>query len=151
MRFLKQAQRAVGLKGEVSLLLADDARLCELNRSFRRKNKPTDILSFPAAENPEGIVGDLAISVETAARQAAEHGHTLQEEVHVLLLHGVLHLAGMDHEHDGGEMRERESELRKTLKLPGGLIERAQPIDTLKPQRPRREPKVAAFAGKGKA
>ena len=71
-------------------------------------------------------------SLETAARQAADHGHTLPEELRILLLHGVLHLAGFDHETDGGEMRARERELRGRLKLPAGLIER-----TLAPVRKR--------------
>ncbi|MFN2976326.1 rRNA maturation RNase YbeY [Terriglobus aquaticus] len=128
-RFLKTAQRAVQLPGEVNLLLADDARLKALNKAFRGKNKATDVLSFPAAENgqdlgDESMAGDLAISVETAARQAAEHGHSLEDELRVLTLHGVLHLAGYDHEADEGEMRALESQLRLKLKLPGGLIER---------------------------
>jgi len=123
-RFLKKAQKAAGLSGEVTVLLADDARLKELNRTFRRKNKPTDVLSFPAGDNAEGIAGDLAVSVETAARQATEHGHTLDEELRILILHGVLHLSGQDHEADKGEMRSLESELRAALKLPAGLIER---------------------------
>lgn len=132
-RFLKTAQRAVQLPGEVTVLLADDARLKTLNRTFRGKNKATDVLSFPAAQNDETtpadprIAGDLAISVETAARQAAEHGHALEDELRVLTLHGLLHLAGYDHEVDRGEMRALESELRAKLKLPGGLIERAEP------------------------
>ncbi|SEB56491.1 rRNA maturation RNase YbeY [Terriglobus roseus] len=123
-RFLKRAQKSAGLSGEVTVLLADDARLKDLNQTFRRKNKPTDVLSFPAFENTEGIAGDLAVSVETAARQAAEHGHTLDEELRILILHGVLHLAGHDHEVDKGEMRSLESDLRAELKLPAGLIER---------------------------
>jgi probable rRNA maturation factor len=123
-RFLKRAQKAVGLSGEVTVLLADDARLKDLHRTFRRKNKPTDVLSFPAAENGEGVAGDLAVSVETAARQAAEHGHALDDELRILMLHGVLHLAGYDHEVDKGEMRAFESDLRAKLKLPVGLIER---------------------------
>jgi probable rRNA maturation factor len=123
-RFLKLAQKAAGLSGEVTVLLADDARLKDLNRTFRRKNKPTDVLSFPAGDNVEGIAGDLAVSVETAARQAAEHGHTLAEELRILILHGVLHLSGLDHEADKGQMRSLESELRAQLKLPAGLIER---------------------------
>ena len=123
-RFLKTAQKAAGLSGEVTVLLADDARLKQLNRTFRHKNKPTDVLSFPAGENAEDIAGDLAVSVETAARQAAEHGHTLDEELRILILHGVLHLAGHDHEADKGEMRSLESNLRAKLKLPAGLIER---------------------------
>ena len=127
-RFLKSAQRAVQLPGEVNILLADDARLKALNRAFRGKNKATDVLSFPAAENGEQMAGDLAISVETAARHAAEHGHSLEEELRVLTLHGLLHLAGYDHEADDGEMHALESQLRVKLKLPGGLIERAAGI-----------------------
>lgn len=108
----------------MTVLLADDARLKELNSSFRHKNKPTDVLSFPAFDNEEGMAGDLAISLETAQRQADEHGHTLEDEVRILILHGVLHLAGYDHEVDKGEMHALEAELRETLKLPVGLIER---------------------------
>ena len=132
-RFLKTAQRAIRLQGEVNLLLADDARLKALNKAFRGKNKATDVLSFPApgseagGVNEEQMAGDLAISVETAARQAAEHGHSLEDELRVLTLHGLLHLAGYDHEADDGAMRALESQLRVKLKLPGGLIERAVP------------------------
>ena len=126
-RFLRRAQTAVGLSGEVEVLLAGDKTLRRLNRTFRGKNKATDVLSFPAVEGfVGGHAGDLAISLETAARQAAEHGHTLRDEVRVLLLHGLLHLSGMDHEVDGGEMAEREVVLRKALRLPGGLIERVE-------------------------
>ncbi len=134
-RFLKSAQRAVNLSGEVNLLLADDARLKTLNEAFRGKNKPTDVLSFPAAANAEGAAGDLAISVETAARQAAEHGHALEDELRVLTLHGLLHLAGYDHETDVGEMRALETSLRTKLKLPGGLIERTEPHSLKHPPR----------------
>ncbi len=126
-RFLIRAKKAVDLQGEVTALLSTDLRLKDLNRTFRGKNKPTDVLSFPAGENSEGIAGDLALSVETAARQAAEHGHTLEEELLILLLHGLLHLAGYDHEQDAGEMRARETELRALLNLPAGLIERTIP------------------------
>jgi probable rRNA maturation factor len=132
-RFLKRAQNAVGLSGEVTVLLADDARLKDLNRTFRGKNKPTDVLSFPATENGEGVAGDLAVSVETAARQAAEHGHAVEDELRILMLHGVLHLAGFDHEADKGEMRSLESDLRARLKLPVGLIERT--LGTSKPSK----------------
>ena len=126
-RFLTRACRAVGLEGDVTVLLAGDVRLKELNRAFRGKNKATDVLSFPAAANCEGTAGDLAISVETAARQAADHGHTLTEELQILLLHGVLHLAGFDHEADRGEMRASEQTLRTKFGLPSGLIERTMP------------------------
>ena len=125
-RFLRTAQAAAGLPGEVEVLLADDRALRRLNRDFRAKDKPTDVLSFPApADLAEGYAGDLAISLETAARQAEQHGHTLRDEVRILLLHGTLHLSGMDHETDGGEMAGREADLRRALRLPAGLIARA--------------------------
>lgn len=123
--FLRRAQAAVGLKGEVEVLLAGDKTLRRLNREYRGKDKATDVLSFPAAEELAGVHGgDLAISLETARRQAAEQGHSLRDEVRVLLLHGLLHLSGMDHETDRGEMAEREGELRRELGLRDGLIER---------------------------
>lgn len=71
------------------------------------------------------MAGDLAVSLDTAALQAADHGHSLRDEVRILLLHGLLHLAGEDHETDQGQMAERERALRRELKLPAGLIERA--------------------------
>ncbi|HEX4154920.1 MAG TPA: rRNA maturation RNase YbeY [Acidobacteriaceae bacterium] len=126
-RFLRSAQGLVGLKGGVDVLLADDRRLRELNREFRGKDKATDVLSFPAAEAFAGQhAGDLAISFDAAARQAAEHGHSLRDEVRVLMLHGLLHLNGMDHETDHGEMAKREAELRGRLRLPRGLIARTE-------------------------
>ena len=124
-RFLNRARVAVGLQGEVDVLLSDDANLRRLNRTFRGKNKSTDVLSFPAAENDQDIAGDLAISLETAARQAAAYGHSLRDEVRILLLHGLLHLSGMDHETDRGEMAAREAALRGELRLSTTLIERA--------------------------
>lgn len=125
-QFIRRAQALVGLRGEVSVLLAGDAVLRRLNREWRGKDKATDVLSFPSpAELAEISAGDLAISLETAARQAAEHGHLLRDEVRVLLLHGLLHLSGMDHETDKGEMAAREAELRKELRLKRGLIDRA--------------------------
>jgi probable rRNA maturation factor len=126
-RFANRAQEAVGLEGDVEILLAGDATLRRLNRDFRAKDKPTDVLSFPAPSDFVGThVGDLAISLQTAQRQATEHGHTLADEVRVLLLHGLLHLSGMDHETDSGEMEARETNLRKSLKLASGLIDRTQ-------------------------
>ena len=157
-RFLKAAQTAVGLQGEVGVLLTGDRELRRLNREFRGQNKATDVLSFPAfrskpalhskppvrstsgsGEPPSaptekavsadaGMVrhaGDLAISLETAQVQADEHGHSLRDELRVLLLHGLLHLAGMDHETDRGEMAAREAALRRALRLPSSLIARA--------------------------
>jgi len=126
MRFVRTAQAAVGLRGEVEVLLASDKTLRRLNREWRGKDKATDVLSFPAAEEMATVYGgDLAVSLETAQRQAEEHGHSLRDEVKILLLHGLLHLSGMDHEVDAGEMAEREAELRKRLRLKSGLIARA--------------------------
>jgi probable rRNA maturation factor len=128
--FLTAAQSAVRLRGQVTVLLTSDAAIRSLNRRFRGKNKATDVLSFPAdttAPGAEKIAGDLAISIPTASRQAAAQGHSLTKEIKVLMLHGLLHLAGYDHEVDAGEMERREQLLRARLRLPMGLIERAAP------------------------
>ncbi len=125
-RFLGEAQTAVGLRGYVTVLLTTDAAIRRLNRKFRGKNKATDVLSFPTEGlGTEEIAGDLAISVPTALRQAIERGHGLSVEIKVLMLHGLLHLAGHDHENDRGQMARRERILRGKLGLPQGLIERA--------------------------
>ena len=123
-RFLNRARAAVGVEGEVHVLLANDTTLRRLNRQFRGKNEATDVLSFPAGDAGLGVAGDLAISLETAVRQAARFGHSLRDEVRVLLLHGVLHLAGFDHEADAGEMAAREAVLRRELGVETGLIAR---------------------------
>lgn len=123
--FLQDAAAAAKLRGEVSVLLTGDRALRRLNRQFRHKDKPTDVLSFPAPETAHsGMAGDLAISVETAARQAQELGLPLAEELQILLLHGLLHLAGYDHEQDSGQMARREAALRRRFGLAHGLIER---------------------------
>jgi len=124
--FLAQARRAVGLAGSVSVLLTGDAEIQRLNREFRGKNKPTDVLSFPSGENAgrARTAGDLALSVETAEREAQRLGHSLNLELKVLLLHGTLHLAGYDHEADSGEMARKEEALRRKLGLAQGLIAR---------------------------
>ncbi len=124
--FLRQAKESAGLRGDVAVLLTDDVELKRLNGTFRGKKKATDVLSFPADDLGTGHAGDIAISLETAARQAAEFGHSLQSEVKILLLHGLLHLNGMDHETDEGEMAARELKLRARLKLPAGLIARSK-------------------------
>ena len=126
-RFLGLAQAAVRLKGEVTVLLTTDAAIRKLNRNFRGKDKATDVLSFPAeGVGAEEIAGDLAISIPTALKQAVEQGHPLATEIKVLMLHGLLHLAGYDHEADNGKMARREGILRARLGLPQGLIERAE-------------------------
>jgi probable rRNA maturation factor len=103
---------------DITCLISTDAELRRLNRQFRGKNYATDVLSFPPAE--------MAISLDRAAAQAKELGHSLDEELRILMLHGLLHLCGMDHETDAGQMRRTETRWRKKLGLPSGLIERAQ-------------------------
>jgi probable rRNA maturation factor len=135
-RFLSEARAAVRLRGQVTVLLTSDAAIRRLNRQFRGKNKATDVLSFPALEMVEGVAGDLAISVDTARRQAREQGHALGVEIKVLMLHGLLHLAGYDHETDSGEMAKRERLLRGRLGLPQGLIERVSHVSKPRHGRP---------------
>jgi probable rRNA maturation factor len=132
-RFLNRARAAVGLRGAVDVLLANDSTLRQLNKNFRNKDKPTDVLSFPAPTAfAKKHAGDLAISLETAARQAKTYGHTLAEETKILLLHGLLHLSGQDHETDNGEMATCEANLRRELLLPTTLIERTTGTTTNK-------------------
>jgi len=130
--FLKQASEAARLNGGVAVLLTTDARLRRLNREFRGKDHPTDVLSFPppksltqALNGHRPAAGDLAISVETAARQAREHDHPLATELEILVLHGLLHLAGYDHETDKGRMARKEAALRRRFGLAQSLIERS--------------------------
>ena len=118
--FLDRVALLVAPGREVTCLLTDDRELRRLNRKFRGVNRATDVLSFPSAAG-----GEIAISIKRAAAQAAEHGHGLAEEVRILMLHGVLHLAGMDHESDSGEMAQAETRWRRRLGLSCGLIERA--------------------------
>jgi probable rRNA maturation factor len=127
-RYLSDTQTAVGLLGQVTVLLTTDATIRDLNRRFRGKDEATDVLSFPATnplQSQKEIAGDVAISLETARKQAVEQGHALGAELKVLILHGLLHLAGYDHETDAGKMQRRERQLRAKLGLPEGLIERA--------------------------
>jgi len=134
-RFLAQAQSAIRLRGEVSVLLTSDRAIRRLNHRYRGKNKATDVLSFPADTTVQKQEkGDLVISVDAARRQCAEQGHGLAIELKVLILHGLLHLAGYDHENDNGRMARRELALRARLGLAQGLIERTTP-PTLSPTR----------------
>jgi probable rRNA maturation factor len=126
-RFVTRAKRAARLRGSVTVLVTSSKEMRRLNRRFRGKDKPTDVLSFP----PEVIAmrrfaGDVAISAEIAAQNARNLGHSPAEEVKILALHGVLHLAGYDHEGDHGKMARREGRLRKQLGLPMALIERGE-------------------------
>lgn len=105
--------------GQPTCLITTDAELQRLNQQFRHKNYATDVLSFP------GDTGEIAISFDRAAEQAAEMGHPVDDELRILMLHGLLHLAGMDHETDSGEMAKSEARWRRKFRLPVGLIERA--------------------------
>jgi probable rRNA maturation factor len=148
--FLRRLRREPRLDGrDVTVCLVTDAEIARLNRTFRGKHGPTDVLSFPANENPprkksreagrqgrkspargrrrergpefeDGYLGDIAISPETAQRHARRLSHPLKEELRVLVLHGVLHLLGYDHETDHGEMERLENRLRRRLKLERG-------------------------------
>jgi len=109
-------------------LVTDDRELRRLNRRFLSKNHATDVLSFPQfpAPSPQPpFLGEIAISAERAKAQARTYGHSTNDEICILMLHGVLHLMGMDHEEDRGEMRRAESRWRMRLGLPQGLVERA--------------------------
>ena len=114
--FAARALDAIG-KSESSATIAfvSDKRIRELNRQFRGVDKATDVLSFPAEEKLN--LGDVAVSVDTAAVQAKENGLTFAEEIAQLILHGLLHLSGYDHETDNGEMNRLELRLRKKLKI----------------------------------
>ncbi|HLJ50669.1 MAG TPA: rRNA maturation RNase YbeY [Bryobacteraceae bacterium] len=114
--FARRLQQEVAGGREFCCLISNDDHLRELNRQFRRKDYATDVLSFPP--------GELAISWDRAATQALEYGHSPAEELSILMLHGVLHLIGMDHESDAGEMARAERRWRKRLNLPVGVIER---------------------------
>jgi probable rRNA maturation factor len=125
-RFVARARRAAGLKGLVNVLLTSSAEMKSLNRRFRGKDKPTDVLAFPAEPKAQKrFAGEIAISAEIATQNAWALRHSLAEEVKILVLHGVLHLRGYDHECDNGQMARRERQLRAKLHLPLGLIERS--------------------------
>jgi|SRR5579859_570707 len=130
-RFLLRARRIAGLRGTVNVLVTSSASLRSLNREFRGKNKATDVLSFPATlpanehSRRPGLAGEIAISADIALQNAIRLGHAPAEEIKILMLHGILHLAGMDHERDNGEMARKEATLRRTLGLPASLIERS--------------------------
>jgi probable rRNA maturation factor len=127
-RFARRAQQLAGCRGEVNVLVAGNRRLQELNRAFRGKDLPTDVLSFPR-NREDGSGGDIAISADLARSNAKLHRHSASDELRILILHGMLHLAGHDHETDGGRMAKIEARLRSQLKLPSSLIERAASSD----------------------
>jgi probable rRNA maturation factor len=112
----------------VNVLVTSGQELRSLNQRFRGKDKITDVLSFPAPHvewrQAKPLAGEVAISADVARENASRLGHSVAEEIKVLVLHGILHLAGFDHEQDNGEMAHAETRLRRQLKLAVGLIER---------------------------
>jgi len=113
-RVLRAAAAALGVRGELALVLAGDGLLRRLNRVYRGTDKTTDVLSFPG-EGGEAGLGDIVISVAKAERNARGFGRTLAQELDVLALHGFLHVLGYDHETDGGAMDRLEGRLRRRL------------------------------------
>ncbi|MGH9942724.1 MAG: rRNA maturation RNase YbeY [Pyrinomonadaceae bacterium] len=121
-KYTARALKSIGVKGRgVTIAFVSDRRMRELNRNYRGKRGTTDVLSFPTGENEFGLtddaatLGDVVISVERAEKQAAENGLTFKNEIEQLILHGLLHLRGHDHEIDGGEMNALELRLRRRL------------------------------------
>ena len=124
-KFVARASRALKLTGVVNVLVTGSSELRSLNRRFRGKDQPTDVLSFPPGPGlVKGLAGDIAISADIARQNARRLGHAAAQEIKILALHGVLHLAGYDHERDQGAMAGKEANLRRSLGLPLGLIER---------------------------
>lgn len=132
--FLRSVQKKLGVEdAAVTVCFVADAEIAEMNERFRKKKGPTDVLSFPTevrrrekskaaprekdAERQELYLGDIAIAPETARRYAKKNGRSLDSELRVLILHGVLHLLGYDHETDRGEMDRLERKLRRTFEL----------------------------------
>ncbi|MDX1981299.1 MAG: rRNA maturation RNase YbeY [Bryobacteraceae bacterium] len=123
--FQRQLSMEVASGAPFSCLLARDKVLTGLNLQFLGRDYPADVLSFPSAAGSASL-GEIAISVDRAAEQGAQFGHSTEEEIEILMLHGVLHLIGMDHESDRGRMARAEAKWRATFGLPGALIERSR-------------------------
>lgn len=145
-RFARRLQRDLCHGRTFDCLITTDTELQRLNRTFRNKDYTTDVLSFPldplhmhayrrrdrqgAVAPPLSALGDIAISYARARSQARAHSHSPETEVRILMLHGVLHLLGMDHESDDGRMARTEKRWRARLGLPNGLIERASSAES---------------------
>lgn len=123
--FAATLRREVAGGGRFTCLLTGDAELRRLNREFLGRDYATDVLSFPSP-GPDGFLGEMAVSTARAAEQARRLGHSLEDELRVLMLHGLLHLLGHDHERDRGRMARLEARLRRQFGLPAGLIERTR-------------------------
>lgn len=120
--FAAQLREAIAEGRTFSCLLTDDRELQRLNAQFLGHDYPTDVLSFPSEDG--GPLGEIAISVQRAREQASDQRHSLEDEIKILMLHGILHLSGLDHETDRGAMDRAERSWREKFGLPAGLIER---------------------------
>ena len=139
-RFARTLQHQVSKGRPFDILITGDADLRRLNRDFRNSDYPTDVLSFPTSassasdlcvsasprQSPSRPAGDIAISYARARAQARAFGHSTENEIRILMLHGLLHLMGLDHETDRGRMARAEKRWRARLGLPNGLIERTR-------------------------
>lgn len=123
--FAKVASKRVVKRRTFTCVISDDRELRTLNATFLGHDHPTDVLSFPMGEAGDDL-GEIIISAERAEAQAAEFGHDRVDEIQILMLHGLLHLAGMDHETDRGEMARLENKWREELGLPTSLISRTR-------------------------
>lgn len=124
-RFARTLSREAAGGVAFTCLVTDDRELERLNAQFLGKQYATDVLSFPEAEPGSGAaLGEIAISADRAAAAASRHGHSVEDEIEILMLHGVLHLLGMDHETDRGRMARAERAWRRRLGLAGSLIAR---------------------------
>ena len=122
--FIARLSRDLAPGLEFAVVVGSDEATRRANSQFRGKAGATDVLSFPDGE--DGRLGDVLISAARAQRQASDYGHSVDAEVKTLVLHGLLHLLGHDHEADSGEMAEQEERLRKRYRLPAGVIKRVQ-------------------------
>ena len=145
VRFVSRAQRTAGLRGQVNVWVTTNGKLRGLNRQFRGKDEPTDVLSFPRLDESAKLAGEIAISADMARHNARRLGHRLAEEIKILALHGLLHLAGYNHERDDGKMAREECRLRKSFALPAALLERSGGLSRRLP-RAERSPASAAGA-----
>ena len=128
-RFARKLSAQVSQGKHFECLITDDRELHRLNKSFLNHDYPTDVLSFPALD--QGFtLGECAISVERADEQRLRFSHSLLDEIEILMLHGVLHLLGFDHEKDAGDMALAEQNWRTRLNLPQSLIERSKATES---------------------
>ena len=108
--------------GDVELVFVNDDEMRKINREHRGIDKATDVLSFPYEQVSGGLMGSVVISTDTASRVASELGHSIECEIALLFLHGILHILGYDHEIDDGQMRGKEKEVIEHFSLPDSLI-----------------------------